>query len=332
MTIHPNRPLSQELCQCLAHAGLPALMTMARIHGSPSKRALAGIRGIRDHILQVDVDLNSLPSLQPEAMASAVIGCDQDPEWRERILRGMTLVAMFDGSPSPEALALLDLTATAFQVDARPVNTYRNVMEGHQLALRFDILRRGFIRQAVEATIQADGLSALAATLKVLSGHEDRAMLERFQALRGYPSGSFGKAYADFIDLNAFDFPGQPGGPPPPVFRHDCCHVLGGYGTTAAEEGGVVAFQAGFEGLDPFDVIMFVMAEFELGVGVSPFIPGEWRQLDPDRLFAGLEHGSHVSCNLIKEMDPWTHFADSINVVRERFSIPARGRKPEYLK
>ena len=304
---------------------------MARLHGSPSKRALAGIRGIRDHILQVDVDLNSLPSLQPEAMASAVIDCDQDPEWRERILRGMTLVAMFDGSPSPEALALLDLTATAFQVDARPVNTYRNAMEGHQLALRFDILRRGFIRQAVEATIQADGFSALAATLKVLSGHEDRAMLERFQALRGYPSGSFGKAYADFIDLNAFDFPGQPGGPPPPVFRHDCCHVLGGYGTTAAEEGGVVAFQAGFEGLDPFDVIMFVMAEFELGVGVSPFIPGEWRQLDPDRLFAGLEHGSHVSCNLIKEMDPWTHFADSINVVRERFSIPARGRKPEYL-
>ena len=29
-------------------------------------------------------------------------------------------------------------------------------------------------------------------------------------------------------------------------------------------------------------------------------------------------------------MDPWTHFADPINVVRERFSIPARGRKPDY--
>ncbi|MDB4639222.1 ubiquinone biosynthesis protein COQ4, partial [bacterium] len=212
----------------------------------------------------------------------------------------------------------------------RPVNTYRNVMEKHQLALRFDILRRGFIRQAVEATIHAGGFSALAATLKVLSGHEDAAMLKRFQGLRGYPQGSFGKAYADFIDLNGFDFPGQPGGPPPPVFRHDCCHVLGGYGTTAAEEGGVVAFQAGFEGLDPFDVIMFVMAEFELGVGVSPFLPGEWRQLDPDRLFAGLEHGSHVSCNLIKDFDAWAHFADPIEIVRKRFSIPARGRHPEY--
>ena len=78
--------------------------------------ALAGIRGIRDHLLKVDVDLNALPSLQPDAIAAAVMRCDPDPEWRERILRGMTLVAMFDGSPSPKALALLEQTATAFQV------------------------------------------------------------------------------------------------------------------------------------------------------------------------------------------------------------------------
>jgi hypothetical protein len=58
----------------------------------------------------------------------------------------MTLMAMFDGPPSPETLELLEQTATTFQVDPRPVNSYRNVMEGHLLALRFDIMRRGFIR------------------------------------------------------------------------------------------------------------------------------------------------------------------------------------------
>ena len=72
------------------------------------------------------------------------------------------------------------------------------------------------------------------------------------------------------------------------------------------------------------------MAEFELGIGVSPFIPGEWRQLDPDRIFAGLEHGSHVSCNLMKDIDPWSHFADPLEDVRQRFSITARGRAPDY--
>ena len=78
--------------------------------------------------------------------------------------------------------------------------------------------------------------------------------------------------------------PGALGGPPPPVFRHDCCHVLGGYGTTAAEEGGVIGFQAGFQ------------------------------FLDPDRVFAGLEHGS----------------SDPLEVVRDRFASPARGRSAEY--
>ena len=131
MTIHPSRQLSHEISNCLADAELPALMTVARLHGDPSERALAGIRGIRDHLLKVDVDLNALPSLQPDAIAAALMRCDPDPEWRERILRGITLVAMFDGSPSPEALALLEQTATAFQVDDRPVNTYLNVMEKH---------------------------------------------------------------------------------------------------------------------------------------------------------------------------------------------------------
>ena len=328
--MHPCHQLPHDLRFCLAKAGLSALMTMARLHGEPSGKALAGIRAIRDHLLGIEIDLASLPDLEPEAMASAITLCDPEPEWRERILRGMTLVAMFDGPPTTEALELLERTASAFKIDARPVITYRNVMQQHLLTLRFDILRRSFLRDAIAATMRDGGMPAIIATLKVLSGHEDRAMLEQFQSLRNYPAGSFGRAYADFIDRNRFDFPGEPGGPPPPVFRHDCCHVLGDYGTTAAEEGGVVAFQAGFERRDPFDVIMFVMAEFELGLGLSPFLPGEWRQLDPDRIFAGLEHGSHVSSDLIHDIDPWDHFADPLQQVRARFSIPPRNRKPEY--
>ncbi|QNJ26213.1 hypothetical protein SynSYN20_01889 [Synechococcus sp. SYN20] len=38
----------------------------------------------------------------------------------------------------------------------------------------------------------------------------------------------------------------------------------------------------------------------------------------------------HDCCNLIKDIDAWAHFADPIEIVRKRFSIPARGRHPEY--
>lgn len=43
MVIHLSRQLPQDLRICLAKAGLPALMTVARLHGKPSERALAGI-------------------------------------------------------------------------------------------------------------------------------------------------------------------------------------------------------------------------------------------------------------------------------------------------
>ena len=49
----------------------------------------------------------------------------------------------------------------------------------------------------------------------------------------------------DFIHRNRFQYPGEVGGPPPPVMRHDVCHVLGGYGTTASEECGVLGHSFG---------------------------------------------------------------------------------------
>jgi hypothetical protein len=330
MSIHPSRTLTPELRACLADAGLASLMTVARLKGEPSERALSGIKAIRDHLLKVDKNLEDLPSYEPEEMAKAITNCDPDPEWRERILRGMTLVAMFDGEPSNIALNLLDQTAKAFEIEDKPVNTYRNVMEGRMLTTRIDLMRRSFVRDAVASTVKSGGLGILSATLKVLSGHRDDAVLRRFESLKNYPEGSFGKAYADFLDLNSFNYPGDLGGPPIPVFRHDCCHVLGGYGTTAAEEGAVIGFQAGFEKLDPFDVLMFAMAEFELGIGVSPFIPGEFGKLDPERMFAGIEHGSLVNTDLIKDIDPWDYFAEPLTAVRIKFNIQPRGQEPEY--
>ena len=334
MVIHPGRQLSPELRTCLAEAGLASLMTVARLKGEPSARVRTGISAIRDHLLQVSKDLDELPSLQPEEMARAITACDPDTEWRERILRGMTLVAMFDGEPTPQALDLLDRTAKAFQVEDRPVQAYRKVMEGHITSLRIDLLRRSFIRQALAGTIEAGGLPMLASTLKVLSGRPDGKVLEKFHSLRDYPDGSFGKAYANFLDRNHFTWPGEVGGPPIPVYRHDCCHVLGGYGTTAAEEGGVIGFQAGFEQIDPFEVLMFVMAEFEFGIAVSPVpsarIEGEFGKIDPERMFAGVEHGSHVNADLIRDIDPWDYFADPLEDVRSRFNILPRGRNPEY--
>ncbi|WP_017299536.1 hypothetical protein [Nodosilinea nodulosa] len=316
--------------EALGRVGLAGLKAMASLHGTPSAKTMAAMTGVRDHLLHIDLDLESLEPLPPQELARRLIAIDSDPQWRERILRGMTLIAMFDGDPSADHLRLLSDTARAFGVDDAPVATYRRTMGKRLMLLRLDIARRSFLGAAVKTTLRQEGLPGALAIAKVLLGQEDKAMASRYRALAEYPEGSFGRAYADFILRNGFNFPGEVGGPPPPAMLHDCCHVLGGYGTTAKEEGGVVGFQAGFEKLDPFDVLMFVMAEFELGIGTSPYIPGEKNLLDPEYIFAGIEHGTHVNTDLLTDMNPWDYFADPLVDVRQRFNVLPRGREPEF--
>lgn len=321
-------PLEQR--QVIGAAGLAALLAVARCDGEPSARALAAIAAVRDHLLRLPLDLAALPPITPLQLAERVRAVNPDPQWRERILRGMTLVALLDGDPTAAQLQLLEQAAAALEVDPAPVRSFQQVMEQRLGILRLDIARRGFIAAAARTTLQQEGLRGALGVARVLLAQGDPAMAERYRVLREYPAGSFGKAYADFIDRNHFGFPGEVGGPPPPVMHHDCCHVLGGYGTTAAEEGAVLGFQAGFERLDPFYVLLFALAEFELGIGATPFIPGERQALDLDRLFAGIAHGSQVTVDLITDINPWDHFADPLQQVRERFNVLPRGREPEW--
>lgn len=330
MVIGMSINLSETERITLGYVALAGLKATASLDGPPSPKAMAAIASLRDHILQIEVDLDQLKPLQPQELAQKLMGINPDPQWRERVLRGMTLVAMFDGEPSAKHLQFLRRAAHAFQIDDAPVAIYRRSMGDRLMLLRLDIIRRSFMAEAIKTSVRHDGLRGVLATAKVILGYEDQEMAKRYRALADYPDGTFGKAYADFILNNDFSFPGEVGGPPPPVMHHDCCHVLGGYGTTPNEEAGVVGFQAGFEKLDPFDVVMFIMAEFELGIGVSPYIPGEKSQLDPAYIFAGIEHGRQVNTDLLADINPWDYFSHPLEEVRQRFNVVPRGRKPDY--
>ena len=314
--------------EAIARAGLASLKAVASVGGPPSDRALAVMRSIRDCLMKVDVDLEALQPIGAAALAAAV----PEPEWRERILRGMTVLALMDGEPTRERLELLEETAAALGVQALPVRTFREYLEKRFALVHIDIARRSFVRQPARGYVANEGVRGVVDTIAGVLGHEDKALAARYHQLDDYPEGTFGRAYADFIGRNGFSYPGEVGGPPPPVMRHDCCHVLGGYGTTPQEECAVVAFQAGLEKADPFFILLFALAQFELGIGASPFLPGMKSQADPETVFAGLEHGTHVNRDLIGDTswDPWDHFREPLAAVRASLSIPPRGREPVY--
>jgi hypothetical protein len=55
-------------------------MDVARKGDKPSEKALAAIRGVlRDHLLQIDVDLASLPPITPAELAREVDAVEPDP-------------------------------------------------------------------------------------------------------------------------------------------------------------------------------------------------------------------------------------------------------------
>ena len=311
-----------------ARAGLASLKAIASADGPISERADSFMRALRDQLLRVDVDLDSLEPIDAEELARVV----PETEWRERILRGMTLISLLDGPPTPARLAILEQTAATLEIDEAPVRAFRELVEDRVRMVQIDIARRSFVRDAAKAYVKGEGPRAIREIAEGVLGREDRKLAERYHQLDSFPEGSFGRAYADFIALNGFSYPGERGGPPPPVMRHDCCHVLGGYGTTPEEECAVLSFQAGFEKADPFFVMLFGIAQFEIGIGASPFLPGMKGRADPERMFAALEHGAHVDVDLIGDpaFDPWQEFDRPLAEVRAKFGIPPRGREPEY--
>ncbi|MGB5809617.1 MAG: hypothetical protein WBG86_03750, partial [Polyangiales bacterium] len=237
-----------ERRDAIARAGLESLFTISSLDGDPSERALATMHAVAERLLKVDIDFDSLRRTTPAAVAKVV----PEQEWRERILRGMTVVSLLDDDPSEAQVALLDEAANTFGVDPAPVRMFRNFVRDRFGLVRLDVARRSFIRPATGAYLKNEGARGAWGLALQLLGREDKETAARYHKLDAYPAGTFGRAYADFITRNRFSYPGEVGGPPAPAMRHDCCHVLGGYGTTAAEECAVVAFQAGFQKEDPF--------------------------------------------------------------------------------
>ena len=90
---------------------------------------------------------------------------------------------------------------------------------------------------ASAASRYAQCLEAAMQLARYVLKQSDPALAARYRALGDLPEGPLGHAYIQFIESNGFSVPGEPGGPPPPIARHDCMHVLGGYGTSSAEEG-----------------------------------------------------------------------------------------------
>ena len=285
--------------------------------GAAERELLATVQ----RVFGASIDLDVLDPITPEELAAHLTS----PVLRKQIVRGMTVLALIDGEAHPEEIRVIDGFAAALGVENADLTAIRHLAKMHLLRARFDILRRFWAREKSLELAKEKGPKWVASTILSVTGlREDAEMSARYRALGELPEGTFGRGYYDFIVSNEFSFPGEKLSPPETISFHDMTHVLSGYGTDPSGELQVLGFHAGCrrEEKDPFSYLMFGIAQFHMGVQLSPLAEAAIDKIDPALLFRALMRGKACAIDPTDGWDPWPHMAKPLDALRAELGIP----------
>lgn len=304
----------------VAHAGLRALLTVAVADGQLHDLERRMLRGVQEHILASEFDLEVLAPIAPAQLAAAV----GDPVVRERILSACVVMALIDGDASEAEGQVVAEFAAAFEIDSYVVADLQRLIDRSLRMFRIDVTRRSFIGQRGRAFLADQGVRGFGRVLRSLLGIEHRKLAARYRALEHAPRGTLGREYYEFIRANKFSLPGEHDAPPEIVLFHDCLHVLAGYQTSNIEETQIASFQAGMLKKDPVYGLLFMLSQFHLGVQVTPVTAAESMVADPQLMLKAFARGTRVNRNLCVDWNPTHDFDRTVEELRIAYNIEPR--------
>jgi hypothetical protein len=306
-----------ELTRDEALLGLGAMKQVALVHGlQDHERSLMGACAAA---LGLEVALDEVKATTPEELAAGIAS----PLARERALQALLVMGLMDGSASEEELALIRDYARALDVEEPRVRSFELLAAGRIKHMWIDLARRSFARRDFESAFREEGARGVWRIVGPLIGlAKDPDLARRYNDLGQLPSGTFGRAYWDFVVSNGFGFPGEAGAVPERGVWHDLTHVLSGYGTDPDGEVQVVSFIAGYRKEDPFFWLFTIALQFQLGIKVSPYSPaGVTGRFDPEKVIAALRRGAAMNADLSQGWDYWPLFPLPLEEVRRRYNV-----------
>lgn len=306
----------------VANAGLRALKMVAMADGELHELERRLLNAAQAHILRTDFDLSALEPITPAALAQAV----ELPELRERILSAAIIMALIDGEATEAEGKLLAGFADAFGIESQALTDVQRMIDKHLLIARMDITRRAFIGQRGRSYVREQGIRGLVRALRAVIGIEDPKLAARYHALADFEPGTLGREYYDFVKRNEFSFPGEKDAAPEPILFHDCLHVLADYGTDSLEETQIASFQAGILKKDPLFGMLFMLAQFHLGLQVTPTTGPEKLVAEPALMLEAFVRGTRVNRDLCVDWNPWDDFERPVEELRRELAIEPRRR------
>lgn len=286
-------------------------------HEPLSDLQLSLINGIQKYILKTNFNVSQLSWISPEELSALV----KDQEFKRRMVNGGIIAACVNGEMSSSALERLEAYTKALGTEGKPLRTAMNLAHHNLVLARFNIVRKSLPGVKVKQTIQNEGVLAIVRQFFPLLGIELPEVTEKYKKLEGYPEGSLGKEFMNYLDHNQFPLPGQKNSGPEIIVLHDCLHILGNYGTTPAEEIEVASFQAGCQFEDPIYGLLFGLAQYHLNIQVAPVAPSESLNADPEKLIAAFARGCAVNRDMWRDFNPWDHFQSQVTDLRKTLNI-----------
>jgi hypothetical protein len=265
-------------------------------------------------------DVARLAPITPEELAGGLV----EPALRRQLMVALTALSLIDGQAQPAEIDLLRVYAAALEVPDRVTEMLRMHTEGHLLRMRLDLLRRSWVAAKIRDEIRPDqGMWGVLRILWALvTRREDRELTARYRALGDHPAGSLGRGYWEYMQRNAFPFPGEKGAPPEIITIHDCVHILSDYDTDPDGEVQVVGFTIGFAAQDPADHLISIMLQFHVGTHIAPQVPPSRGHFSPEKFLRAVRRGAAMNIDLNDRWDPWTVFDQPVSSLRERYGIP----------
>ncbi|MCU0698386.1 MAG: TerB family tellurite resistance protein [Myxococcaceae bacterium] len=258
-------------------------------------------------------------AFDPGALASAAGSV------RERVVQAMLLMAVMDGSGSPNEARLIEATASMLGIDEPRVANLRQLAEGRVGRMWLDLTRKGYAKEEFLLAAKEEGLRGLWKTFGPILGlSSDGALADRFIEAGRLPEGTLGRAYFDFLTRHGLPFPGEPRAVAERGLWHDLTHVLGEYDTSPVDEALVVSFIAGYRREDPFFWLFTIALQFQVGLRISPFSPGVPGQIDPRAFVLHHQRGAAVRVDLSRDWNFRADWERPLAEVRRALGVPPR--------
>ena len=185
------------------------------------------------------LDLADVPLADDDAVAAAA------KTERIHAVHLMVVLEFIEHPLSERMEAPVEQYAHGLGVSLTLLRDARRLAQGHFAWMYLDLQRHGWYEEeTIKESLRGRWEELIRSKLAYTGVVADKAIEQKWRALRDCPEGSWGKAVADFYDRHGFPFPGERFGIYELGARHDWVHVLADYETTPEGELDVFAFIA----------------------------------------------------------------------------------------